>query len=105
MKTKITIKNFSRALVLALLLLLGYNAKAQTHVYNESTSSGMFFKEMVLRLAILYQMQCNSSANVAQSGTGWVIGSKYSTFLHLRQQLATNYFSRSIILAMQGQHK
>jgi hypothetical protein len=70
MKTKITIKNFSRALVLALLLLLGYNAKAQTHVYNESTSSGMFFQgtdggEVTNPVSD----GVNSSANVAKSAT------------------------------------
>jgi hypothetical protein len=70
MKTKITIKNFSRALVLALLLLLGYNAKAQTHVYNESTSSGMFFQgtdggEVTNPVSD----GINSSANVAKSAT------------------------------------
>jgi hypothetical protein len=70
MKTKITIKNFSRALVLALLLLLGYNAKAQTHVYNESTSSGMFFQGNGAEVSNPLSDAVNSSANVAQSGTG-----------------------------------
>ena len=70
MKTKITIKIFSRAVVMALLLLFGYNVKAQTHVYNESTSSGMFFQgtdggEVTNPVSD----GVNSSANVARSAT------------------------------------
>jgi hypothetical protein len=70
MKTKITIKIFSRAVVMALLLLFGYNVKAQTHVYNESTSSGMFFQGNGAEVSNPLSDAVNSSANVAQSGTG-----------------------------------
>lgn len=42
MKTKTTFQNLATA-VIALLLLTGFNAMAQTHVYNETTSSGIYF--------------------------------------------------------------
>ena len=68
--SKITIKIFSRAVVMALLLLFGYNVKAQTHVYNESTSSGMFFQGTDGgEVSNPVSDGVNSSANVAKSAT------------------------------------
>jgi len=70
MKTKITFKIVLPVIVMALLLLFGYNAKAQTYVYNESTSSGMFFESpngAVVSNPLSDAV--NSSANCAFSGT------------------------------------
>jgi hypothetical protein len=69
MKTKITLKNFATA-VIALLLLTGFSAKAQTYVYNESTTSGMFFESSNgSQVANPVSDAVNSSANCAYSGT------------------------------------
>ena len=69
MKTKITFQNFA-TVVIALLLLSGFNAKAQTFVYNESTSSGMFFESPNgSQVANPISDAVNSSANCAYSGT------------------------------------
>jgi uncharacterized protein YvpB len=69
MKTKTTFKNLS-TLVIALLLLTGFYAKAQTHVYNESVSSGMFFESANgSQVSNPVSDAVNSSANCAYSGT------------------------------------
>jgi hypothetical protein len=70
MKTKITIKFFSRALVMALLLLFGYIAKAQTYVYNDTTASGIFI-DGGSEVANPVSDGVNSSTTCSQSGTGW----------------------------------
>jgi bacillopeptidase F (M6 metalloprotease family) len=69
MKTKITIQNFATA-VFALLLLLGFNAKAQTHVYNDATASGIFI-DGGSEITNPVSDGVNSSTTCAQSGTGW----------------------------------
>jgi bacillopeptidase F (M6 metalloprotease family) len=70
MKTKITIQNFATA-VFALLLLSGFNAKAQTHVYNDAAASGIFIDGGSEVANPLSGDAVNSSATCAQSGTGW----------------------------------
>lgn len=70
MKTKITFKNVATSLVVALSLLFSYNAKAQTYVYNEATSSGMFFESPNgAQVSNPLSDAVNSSANCAFSGT------------------------------------
>jgi len=69
MKTKITFQNFATA-VIAFLLLTGFNAKAQTHVYNETTNSGIYFWPLNgSQVANPISDTVNSSANCAVSST------------------------------------
>ena len=69
MKTKITFQNFA-TVAIAVVLLSGFSAKAQTYVYNESTSSGMFFESPNgAQVANPVSDAVNSSANCAFSGT------------------------------------
>jgi bacillopeptidase F (M6 metalloprotease family) len=68
MKTKITLKNFATS-VLALVLLTGFSAMAQTYVYNQSGNSGMFIdggSEVLNPVSDAV----NSSANCAETGAG-----------------------------------
>ncbi len=70
MKTKITIKNYMTTFTVVLSLLFGFSSKAQTYVFNESTSSGMFFESpngAVVSNPLSDAV--NSSANCAFSGT------------------------------------
>ncbi|MFH6769035.1 T9SS type A sorting domain-containing protein [Gaetbulibacter aquiaggeris] len=69
MKTKITFKNFSTTAIIAL-LLFGFNAKAQTYVYNDGTSSGIFI-DGGSEVSNPNSDGVNSSTTCAQSGTGW----------------------------------
>jgi hypothetical protein len=70
MKTKITFKNVTTTLVVALSMLFSYQAKAQTYVYNEGTSSGMFFESPNgAEVSNPLSDGVNSSANCAFSGT------------------------------------
>lgn len=69
MKTKITFQNFATA-VIVFLLLTGFNAKAQTHVYNETTNSGIYFWPLNgSQVANPKSDTVNSSANCAVSST------------------------------------
>ena len=68
MKTKITFKNLSSA-VIVILLLTGFNVKAQTHVYNEGVSSGIFTDPNGVLVANPNPDAFNSSANCAKSAT------------------------------------
>lgn len=68
MKTKTTFQNFTKAAI-ALLLLSGFNTKAQTYVYNETTSSGMFIDGGGSEVPNPISDAVNSSANCAKSGT------------------------------------
>jgi hypothetical protein len=69
MKTKITFQNFA-TVVIAFLLLSSFSAKAQTYVYNETISSGMFFESPNgAQVANPVSDAVNSSANCAYSGT------------------------------------
>ena len=69
MKTKITFQNFATA-VIAFLLLTGFNAKAQTHVYNETTNSGIYFWPVNgSQVPNPKSDTVNSSANCAVSST------------------------------------
>jgi hypothetical protein len=71
MKTKITLKNFLTNAVVAFMILFGFNAKAQTYVYNETTNSTMWFQgtnggEVTNPIT---GDAVNPSANVAMSAT------------------------------------
>lgn len=69
MKTKITFRNVSNAFI-ALLLLAGLSANAQTYAFNETISSGMFIDGDGASVANPVSDAVNSSANCARSGTG-----------------------------------
>lgn len=70
MKPKITFKNSLTIVIVALSLISGFNVKAQTFVYNESTSSGMFFESPNgSEVSNPLSDAVNSSANCAFSGT------------------------------------
>ncbi|PQB09029.1 hypothetical protein BST83_01400 [Polaribacter filamentus] len=70
MKTKITIQNFATTALIALMLLFGFNAKAQTHVYNDATASGIFI-DGGSEVTNPVSDGVNSSTTCAQSGTEW----------------------------------
>ena len=70
MKTKITIKNVLKNAVVAFMILFGSNVKAQTIVYDETTSSGIFFQGTDgAEVANPVSDAVNSSATVARSAT------------------------------------
>lgn len=69
MKTRITFRNVFNAFV-AFLLLSASTLSAQTHVYNETTLSGMFIDGDGAAVANPVSDGVNSSANCARSGTG-----------------------------------
>jgi archaellum component FlaG (FlaF/FlaG flagellin family) len=69
MKTKITLKNFLKNAVIAFIILFGFHAKAQTYVYNETTSSGIFFWQDGSVVSNPVSDAVNSSANCVVSGT------------------------------------
>lgn len=69
MKTKITFQNVFNAAI-ALFFLVSVTANAQTYVYNETTSSGMFIDGDGAAVANPVSDAVNSSANCARSGTG-----------------------------------
>ena len=68
MKIKITFKNSLSTAAIALSLLFGFNVKAQTYVYDEVTSSGMFFDGNGSEVSNPVSDAVNSSANCANSG-------------------------------------
>ncbi|WP_310560843.1 T9SS type A sorting domain-containing protein [Flavobacterium sp.] len=69
MKTKITFQNVFNAII-ALFLVAGLNANAQTYAYNETTSSGMFIDGDGAQVPNPVSDAVNSTANCAKSGTG-----------------------------------
>ena len=68
MKTKTTFKNSLTTAVIALSLLFGFNVKAQTYVYDEVTSSGIFFDGNGAEVSNPVSDAVNSSENCANSG-------------------------------------
>ncbi|WP_395050939.1 T9SS type A sorting domain-containing protein [Flavobacterium sp.] len=70
MKTKITFKNSLTTAVIAVMILFGFNAKAQTYVYNETVSSGIYFwPTNGSQVTNPVSDVVNSSANCAVSST------------------------------------
>ena len=69
MKTKITLKNVTNAII-ALFFVTGLSATAQTYAYNETISSGMFIDGDGASVANPVSDAVNSTANCARSGTG-----------------------------------
>jgi bacillopeptidase F (M6 metalloprotease family) len=69
MKTKTTFRNALISAAIALLLLFSFNAKAQTHVYDDVTASGIFFDGNGSEVLNPVSDAINSSTTCANSGT------------------------------------